>query len=67
VIPFTHELEQWEKEGKEVNFGELFPLLMGQTAGAVREVQSAKQIVEEFVTDAVAAMTHATSQIVSKL
>lgn len=67
IIPFNHELKQWEKEGKEINFGKLFPLLMGQAAGAVHEVLTAEQIVEGFVTDAVKAMSSANATVVSKL
>lgn len=39
-------MKQWQKEGKELNFAELYPLLMGQGAGAVDNIESAQDIVE---------------------
>merc|ERR1712151_332423 len=60
------EVEKLNKEGKvpyvlDVREGrakptEFYPALMGQVAGAINDIQPAKQIVDEMVRDAVASL-----------
>lgn len=64
IIPFNHDLKTWEKEGKEVSFAKLYPLLMGQAAGTVKAIQPAVEIVEDMVKSACEAMQRGTSMIV---
>jgi len=69
-IPFKHELETREKEGKEFTPEEsleLMPLLMGQCAAAVSEVKPAKEIMSEMVAEAIAIIRSVNVGIVSKL
>jgi hypothetical protein len=64
IIPFNHDLKQWEKEGKDVNIAAIYPLLMGQAAGAVTKVQPALEIVEMFVTGALEALANMQKAVV---
>ena len=56
VLPAQWEMDKNEKEGKELSFQQrmdAMPLLMGQAAGAIDDVQPAKQIMSEMVNGAI--------------
>jgi len=61
------EKDQRKKQGKdELTIGQVQPLLIGQAAGAISEVQPAAQIMSEMVSGAIASLRGATHMI-SKL
>ena len=60
------EMEKKIEAGEEITAkmrAELQPLLMGQAAANVRNVQPAKQIIEEMIAGAILALRHRTGQI----
>lgn len=61
VIPWRKEID----EGK-AGLSEFFPALMGQVAGAVKEVKTADEIVQEVMIDALKTV-RSTGQLISKL
>jgi len=65
IIPAVQDLEQKASKG-EINPKQLAgarPLLMGQCAGAVKDIKPAKEIVEEMVVDAVVALRQSAALI----
>ncbi|GBG34788.1 Nitronate monooxygenase [Hondaea fermentalgiana] len=69
VLPAIQDMEQKEKSGKEITFEDrlnVTPLLMGKNAGAINDIKSAKEIVDEMVTTA-AQITQANAKLVAKL
>jgi NAD(P)H-dependent flavin oxidoreductase YrpB (nitropropane dioxygenase family) len=68
VIPVMNDIEKRSKEGQEVSPKEMAayrPLLMGQCAGAISDIKPAKDIVNEMMADAVAALRNSTAFIQS--
>jgi len=68
VVPVPHEMEAKEKKG-DVDFNlrlNALPLLMGQCAGAIKDIKPAAQIMQEMVTDAIAIIRH-NNKLVAKL
>ncbi|KAJ3188493.1 hypothetical protein HK101_009141 [Irineochytrium annulatum] len=65
-IPFMHEMESRKGELDAEEMTELFPLLMGQVAGAIKDIKPAKQIVEEMVEGAVVALREANGRVVPR-
>ena len=66
VLPMAKQRE--EDEGKEMSFQDQMdrlPLLMGQGAGAIDSVLSAKDIMEEMVSTAIAVMRSTTEKFVT--
>ena len=66
VLPMAKQRE--EDEGKEMSFQDQMdrlPLLMGQGAGAIGSVLSAKDIMEEMVSSAIAIMRSTTEKFVT--
>ena len=66
VLPMAKQRE--EDEGKELSFQDQMgrlPLLMGQGAGAIDSVLSAKDIMEEMVSTAIAIMRSTTEKFVT--
>ena len=66
VLPMAKQRE--EDEGKEMSFQDQMdrlPLLMGQGAGAIGSVLSAKDIMEEMVSTAIAVMRSTTEKFVT--
>mmetsp|Transcript_21073 Transcript_21073/g.41332 ORF Transcript_21073/g.41332 Transcript_21073/m.41332 type:complete len:357 (+) Transcript_21073:115-1185(+) len=69
VLPAQKDIEDKEKAGKEVTFEDrmnMTPLLMGKNAGAIKDILSAKEIVDEMVSTAVQ-ITQNNAKLVSKL
>lgn len=59
VIPVVNDIEQKSAKGEEVPpsvMAAYRPLLMGQCAAAVKDIKPAKEIMEEMINDAVAAL-----------
>ena len=52
IIVFKHEYKLAKKEGRKFNLASRFPQYIGQAAGAVHEVQPAREIVGEIVQQA---------------
>jgi hypothetical protein len=67
TIPFNFDLKRWEKEGKQVDFAALYPLLMGQGAGAVKGINTAQEIVDDMVNGAVESINNVGSLFVAHL
>lgn len=65
ILPALADQEQREKKGESVNV-EFAPLLMGQVAGVIGEVQPAQQIMDEMMAGAIAMLRKNTGAI-SKL
>ena len=69
TIPYTYDVEEATKDGKEPTPAEMKmmmdsrPLLMGQCAGAIKDIKSAAEIMEEMIRDAVAALRNASLKI----
>lgn len=61
IIPFAQEVG----EGKS-QLSEFFPALMGQCAGAIKDVKTADDIVQEMMRDALDTL-RAKSQLIAKL
>lgn len=66
IIPASQDREQAEKTGNTEHLADAMPMLMGQVAGAIKEVKPAKDIVDEMMTDAIAVLK-AKAARVSKL
>jgi NAD(P)H-dependent flavin oxidoreductase YrpB (nitropropane dioxygenase family) len=67
-LPASWYVRKREAEGDPISFEErmeITPLLMGQAAGAIDEVQPAAQIMSEMMNGCVAAIRGATAQIAS--
>eukprot|EP01111_Echinosteliopsis_oligospora_P015833 TRINITY_DN638_c0_g1_i1.p1 TRINITY_DN638_c0_g1~~TRINITY_DN638_c0_g1_i1.p1 ORF type:complete len:360 (+),score=142.91 TRINITY_DN638_c0_g1_i1:76-1155(+) len=65
IIPAKYDAEEKEKKGEHVNAAAHFPLLMGQAAAAVSEIKTAKEIVDEMMSEAVASLKQSSEQVVS--
>lgn len=66
ILPVQNEFEERAKNGEEIKPSEIAtarPLLMGQCAGAIRDILPAKNIVEDMVTDAITVLRGRTEQI----
>jgi len=66
VIPVVHDLEQRAAKNQEVSPHQMMatrPMLMGQAAGAIKDVKPARDIINEMMRDAVAALQHSASLI----
>lgn len=66
ILPMAKQAE--DDDGKELSFQEQMdrlPLLMGQSAGAIGSVLSAKEIMEEMVSTAVATLRSTTEKFVA--
>mmetsp|Transcript_37180 Transcript_37180/g.72093 ORF Transcript_37180/g.72093 Transcript_37180/m.72093 type:complete len:360 (-) Transcript_37180:75-1154(-) len=70
-LPYEVGIEELKKSGKEISFEDqvdIMPLLMGQVAGAIKDVKPAKAIIDEMMRDAIAVMTKNQKRIIpSKL
>ncbi|CAD0090994.1 unnamed protein product [Aureobasidium vineae] len=66
VIPVEHDLESLGDDLDDDTMDNARPFLMGKAAAVVNERQSAKQIVDEMVSDAVSCIGKGNSSIVSK-
>ena len=66
IIPVEYDLEKMGDEVDDDTMDSARPFLMGKVAAVVEEKKSAKAIVDELVTDAVAWMQKGNSYIVSK-
>mmetsp|Transcript_14894 Transcript_14894/g.24245 ORF Transcript_14894/g.24245 Transcript_14894/m.24245 type:complete len:359 (+) Transcript_14894:72-1148(+) len=67
-LPYEKDLEELKKSGRELTFEEqvdAMPLLMGQVAGAIKNVQPAKQIIDEMMRDAIKVMKQNAKRIIS--
>jgi len=68
ILPFKYDMKQAKKSGKDLPLAKIFPLLMGQAAGAITEVKPAKDIVEGMVKEAIEVIqTNYNQIVVSKL
>jgi NAD(P)H-dependent flavin oxidoreductase YrpB (nitropropane dioxygenase family) len=70
LIPVVHELEQKSAKGEEVSPRDMAvyrPLLMGQAAGAIKDIKPAKEIMEDMLRTAMEALQQSTSLIKAKL
>jgi len=65
VLPAIQDAETREKAGKDLPENYI-PLLMGQVAGAINDIKSAEEIVNEMVTGAIAVLKSQTN-LVSRL
>jgi len=68
VIPFYADIEKKQKSGDiseedQQLLLESRPLLMGQAAGAIKDVKPAAQIIAEMINGAIACMRGTTAQI----
>ncbi|CAD0114089.1 unnamed protein product [Aureobasidium uvarum] len=66
VIPVEHDLESLGDDLDDDTMDNARPFLMGKAAAVVNERQSAKQIVDEMVSDAVSCIGKGNSSVVSK-
>lgn len=66
ILPVYWDMDQQQKEGKEMSIAQVAPLLTGQAAGAISDIKPAAEIVHEMVAGAIASLRSATSCI-SKL
>ena len=67
IIPAVQEQQANLKSNKELSFKETMdrvPLLMGQAAGAITEVLTAKQIMEEMVDTCISIFHRETGKVV---
>ena len=53
VVPMQYDMEQAEQKGEAFSISTAFPLLMGQSAGSVKEIKPAAAIIEEMMNDAI--------------
>eukprot|EP00041_Stephanoeca_diplocostata_P012426 m.208052 g.208052 ORF g.208052 m.208052 type:complete len:242 (-) comp18955_c0_seq2:148-873(-) len=67
IVPVSHDTDVAEKEGRQIDFAAVYPLLMGQAASAIKSVQSAREIVESMVNEAASITRKNASMLVSKL
>lgn len=67
VVPIEHDTKTAEKEGRQIDFSVIYPLLMGQAASAIKSVQSAQEIVESMVNEAATIARKNESMLVSKM
>lgn len=67
VVPLTADLKKAQDSDTDLDFANVYPLLMGQGASAVQEVKSAREIVDEIVNDAAAITRRNKSFLVSRL
>jgi len=66
IIPVIHDMETKSASNEAITPEQMLagrPLLMGQCAGAVKDIKPAKQIVEEMVSEAIHSLRHATGLI----
>jgi len=69
IIPVLHDLEERSSKGQEVSPQDMLaarPLLMGQAAGAIKDVKSAEQIINDMIREATAALRGSTGLISAK-
>jgi hypothetical protein len=52
IVPLSFDLKKSSESGKDLDLASVYPLLMGQAASAVRQVKTARQIVDEMVDEA---------------
>jgi len=68
-LPYTADVEARQKRGGEVTEEDMKvmlesrPLLMGQAAGAIKDIKPAKEIIEEMVSGAISALRSSTALI----
>jgi NAD(P)H-dependent flavin oxidoreductase YrpB (nitropropane dioxygenase family) len=65
-IPFYHDLKEAEANKTEFSLAKNLPLLFGQGCGSIKEIKSAKDIVDDMMKEAIAVMRSNAAQI-SKL
>jgi len=66
IIPVMHDLEERTAKNEAPTPQEMIsvrPLLMGQAAGAITDVKPAEEIINEMITDAIAALRSSTSLV----
>jgi hypothetical protein len=63
VVPLEYDYKESKKQGKPWSVAETQSLFMGQCVGLVDEIKPAREIVEELVRDAIAAMQRNQSTI----
>jgi NAD(P)H-dependent flavin oxidoreductase YrpB (nitropropane dioxygenase family) len=66
ILPVEHDLEKLGDDLDDETMDNARPFLMGKVAAVVEEKKSAREIVDEFVTDAVKSLQSASTHIVSK-
>lgn len=66
IIPVEHDLEKMGDDIDDETMDNARPFLMGKVAAVVNEKKTAKEIVDELVTDAVKAIQNNNSLVVSK-
>jgi len=66
IIPVEHDMEQMGDDIDDDTMDNARPFLMGKAAAVTTEKKSAKEIVDEMVSEAVQSMTKGSAQIVSK-
>jgi NAD(P)H-dependent flavin oxidoreductase YrpB (nitropropane dioxygenase family) len=67
IVPLTADMRKAREAGKDIDLASIFPLLMGQGASAVKEVKSAREIVDEIVYDAAAITRHNSTLLTARL
>jgi NAD(P)H-dependent flavin oxidoreductase YrpB (nitropropane dioxygenase family) len=69
IIPYTKDVEERQAKGGEITPEEVKmmmenrPLLMGQCAGAIKDIKPAAQIINEMITDAISSLRASTALI----
>lgn len=66
IVPFSHDIEQKQKNGEKVSFIEIFPFLTGQGAGNINDVKTAKEIVGDMVRESIA-IIQSSNRLISRL
>merc|ERR1711916_131077 len=69
VLPVQHDLDEKKKAGTEFSFKDqlnITPLLMGAVAGTIEDEPTAKEIMDEMMTSAIAILKK-NAQLVAKL
>lgn len=66
IVPMQYDFKQAEEKGETLSLAKVFPLLMGQSAGHVKEVKPAAAIIEEMMTDCINTI-RSNERLISKL
>lgn len=54
IVPIEHDAKSFDPDNSKFSFAEMFPLLMGQGVGDIKQVLTAKEIVEEMMEECIA-------------
>lgn len=66
IVPMQYDFQQAEEKGEPISIAKVFPLLMGQCAGHIKEVKPAAAIIEEMMSDCISTIK-ANQRLVAKL